>query len=281
MLISIQHPRIRDVWASNLELEMENIRNLLDTYNYIAMDTEFPGVVARPMGNFKNSADYHFQTLRCNVDLLNIIQLGITLCDENGNTPPGVCSWQFNFRFSLNDQMYAQDSIELLTKSGIDFSRLENQGIDVEEFGDWMMTSGMILNSNVKWISFHSGYDFGYFMKILTCDVLPNGENEFFERLNIFFPCIYDIKFLMKSCKSLKGGLQDVADDLQIERVGIQHQAGSDSLLTADVFFRMRQTYFDNAIDDSKFMGYLYGLGGNQMVSIQNSLSQLNVQDEL
>ena len=57
--------------------------------------------MARPVGNFKASADYNYQTLRCNVDLLKIIQLGITLSDAQGNTPPDVCTWQFNFQFSL------------------------------------------------------------------------------------------------------------------------------------------------------------------------------------
>ena len=31
----------------------------------LLQDTEFPGVVARPVGNFKNSGEYHYQTLRC------------------------------------------------------------------------------------------------------------------------------------------------------------------------------------------------------------------------
>lgn len=45
----------------------------------------------------------------------------------------------------------------------------------------------------------------------------------------------------MKSCKNLKGGLQEVAEQLEIQRVGPQHQAGSDSLLTGMVFFKMRE----------------------------------------
>ena len=64
-------------------------------------DTEFPGVVARPIGTFKTSSDYHYQTMRCNVDLLKIIQLGITLANDEGQLPQECSTWQFNFKFSL------------------------------------------------------------------------------------------------------------------------------------------------------------------------------------
>jgi CCR4-NOT transcription complex subunit 7/8 len=67
----------------------------------MSQDTEFPGIVARPIGNFKTGSDYHFQTMRCNVDMLKIIQLGITLCDDEGNSPE-VSTWQFNFAFNLS-----------------------------------------------------------------------------------------------------------------------------------------------------------------------------------
>jgi CCR4-NOT transcription complex subunit 7/8 len=63
-------------------------------------DTEFPGIVARPIGSFKTGSDYHYQTMRCNVDMLKIIQLGVTLSDETGKSPEGY-TWQFNFQFNL------------------------------------------------------------------------------------------------------------------------------------------------------------------------------------
>lgn len=63
---------------------------------------------------------------------------------------------------------------------------------------------------------FHSGYDFGYFVKLLTAESLPTTEDGFFSLLNIWFPTVYDIKFLMKASKLLKGGLQEVADDLGV-----------------------------------------------------------------
>jgi CCR4-NOT transcription complex subunit 7/8 len=208
-----------------------------------------------------------YQTLRCNVDLLKIIQLGITLADENGNLPNEICTWQFNFKFNLNEDTYAQESIDLLTHSGIDFRRNETQGIDVNDFGELLISSGLVLMRNIRWASFHSGYDFGYLLKVLTCNQLPADETEFFELLNIFFPCFYDIKFLMKSCKNLKGGLQDVADDLGVKRIGIQHQAGSDSLLTCCTFFKLKKVYFEDHLDDSRYSGRLYGIGAGMSLT--------------
>ena len=56
--------RVREVWQDNLDEEMEIIRGMVDDYPFLAMDTEFPGVIARPVGTFKNSGEYHYQTLR-------------------------------------------------------------------------------------------------------------------------------------------------------------------------------------------------------------------------
>jgi CCR4-NOT transcription complex subunit 7/8 len=103
--------------------------------------------------------------------------------------------------------MYAQDSIDLLQNSGIQFKKHEEEGIDPIDFAELLMTSGIVLMDNIKWLSFHSGYDFGYLLKVLTDQNLPADESEFFELLRIYFPTIYDVKYLMKSCKNLKGEL--------------------------------------------------------------------------
>ncbi|KIK97075.1 hypothetical protein PAXRUDRAFT_825323 [Paxillus rubicundulus Ve08.2h10] len=263
--------RIREVWAPNLESEMRNIRDMIDQYPFVAMDTEFPGVVARPIGTFKTSSDYHYQTMRCNVDLLKLIQIGITLADEEGNFPQDVTTWQFNFKFSISEDMYAPESIELLQKSGIDFQRHEEMGISPNDFAELFITSGLVLLPEAKWISFHSGYDFGYLVKLLTAMSLPTSEDIFFDCLRTWFPHCYDIKFMMRACKSLKGGLQDVADDLGVMRIGISHQAGSDSLLTASTFFKMRELYFNDEVDDVEYNGKLYGLG--QTFTVPNGIT--------
>lgn len=81
------------------------------------------------------------------------------------------------------------------------------------------------------------------------------------EHVDATFLTLFCTEYIMKSCKTLKGGLQEVADDLQVARLGTQHQAGSDSHLTASAFFKMRSRFFEDVIDDSRYLGVVFGLG--------------------
>jgi len=94
----------------------------------------------------------------------------------------------------------------------------------------------------------------------MMCEPLPPKEVDFFELTRTFFPCLYDIKYLVKSCKNLNGGLDTIADSLKLKRVGTQHQAGSDSHITGLVFFKLLALYFDGCIEESKYQGILFGL---------------------
>ena len=261
---------IRNVWAENVEEEMANIREIVQEYPYVAMDTEFPGVVAKPVTE-TFSPDYHYKSLKLNVDLLKIIQLGLCFADEKGNFAPGCPCWQFNFQFDLDGDMFAQDSIDLLQNSGISFDDHARHGIDPLLFGELLMVSGLVLDDRVKWVSFHSGYDYGYLLKLLTTTDLPSDEKSFFELLKIYFPTIYDIKYMtsLLDGHQFMGGLQKLADDLGCQRLGTEHQAGSDSLLTMTTYFALTKIKFtsaDGKVDDSKYANELFGYGGNHTV---------------
>jgi hypothetical protein len=76
---------------------------------------------------------------------------------DNSNTSKFANEWSLR---------QLQDSIELLKQSGIDFATTEARGVDVRHFGELLMSSGIVLNDDVRWITFHSGYDFGYLLKV-------------------------------------------------------------------------------------------------------------------
>ncbi|KAI4377196.1 hypothetical protein MLD38_014867 [Melastoma candidum] len=254
---------IREVWNDNLEYEFSLIREIVDDFPFVAMDTEFPGIVLRSVGGMKD-AEKNYQALTANVDMLKLIQLGLSFSDEDGNLPTcgmdKYCIWQFNFReFNLNKDVYAHDSIDLLSRCGIDFRKNREMGVDARRFSELLMSSGIVLNENVQWVTFHCSYDFGYLLKILTFQKLPSTQARFFDLVGTYFPVLYDIKHMTKYCPGLHGGLSKVAELLGVKRIGACHQAGSDSLLTSCVFVKLKQIYFKGSPE--KHAGVLFGLG--------------------
>ncbi len=69
---------------------------------------------------------------------------------------------------------------------------------------------------------------------------------------------------MVSSIELLKySGLSGIADALKIERVGVMHQAGSDSLLTLQCYFAVVKKHMSGICDDKRYKGELYGLGKN------------------
>ena len=57
---------------------------------------------------------------------------------------------------------------------------------------------------------------------------------------------------MMTSVEGMYGGLNALADALHVERIGPMHQAGSDSLLTAQAFFALVKKHLSGNCDDTK-----------------------------
>eukprot|EP01084_Bolivina_argentea_P275920 470651_1 len=212
--------QIENVWAHNLIESMVKIEQIIEDYPFVALDTEFPGVVARPVDTFRHWLGYAYRLVAQNVNMLKLIQLGLTFYNEKGETPSnGISTWQFNFKFNIISDMYAPDSIELLQNSGINFTELAANGIDHNVFAEYITMSGLVLNEDIRWIVFHGCYDFAYLIKTLCVRDLPKSEKDFFWFLNKYFPYIYDIKVLVRNVHSIKGGgLEKLVNSLNLKR---------------------------------------------------------------
>merc|ERR1719388_315926 len=154
------------------------------------METVFLGIVARPMGAFKEYLDLNYQTLKVNVDMMSVTQIAFTFCDANGRSPLGTSTWVFNFRFDESKDLFSQEAIDGF-RLPID-PRLRVSGIDGHVFGELLMTTGIVLNEDIKWITvlgaqdlaeqvtktrvredqswitFCGLYDYGYLLRFLT-----------------------------------------------------------------------------------------------------------------
>ncbi|CCE65789.1 hypothetical protein TPHA_0M02150 [Tetrapisispora phaffii CBS 4417] len=279
------HLFIRDVWNGNLHSEFSNLRNLIQHYNRVSISTEFAGTLARPIGNFRSKTDYHYQTMRSNVDFLNPIQIGISICDANGKKPDnGPSSWQFNFKFSIEDEIVSADSLDLLKKSGINFENHKNNGIEVFEFAQLLMDSGLVLEKNVTWIAFHAAYDFGFLIHLLMNDMMPNNTKDFEWKVNKYLPNFYDLNLIYKIIDDFKEQLKlsqqpqqqqqqpqqqnqlsltSLAEELGIPRFPIFTTTGGNSLLTSLVFSQlsnMSMKKLPNGLEFSHYKNLIFGI---------------------
>ena len=254
--------------------EFELIRSAIASCPLISMDTEFPGVV------FKSNLDFRepensYAVMKANVECLHLIQVGLTLSHYEGNLPSfESCQhfiWEFNFReFNVAHHLHAPESIALLQHQGIDFEKNQKFGVDIVRFVELLMSSGMLCNNAIEWVTFQGVYDFGYLLKTLiyrflpTQQLMPMNLSHFIKLVKYFFRGpIYDVKHLMKFCPNLYGGLDRVCDLLRLYRaVGRSHQAGSDSLLTLHAFNKIKNIYFSENSHShiETYKDVLYGL---------------------
>ncbi|CAD5191579.1 unnamed protein product [Musa acuminata subsp. malaccensis] len=102
-----------NVGKANLVEQLELILSLRGSYPIVAIDTEFPGFIRDTPRNATEEERYN--DVKHNVDNMHLIQLGVALFDEGGNTPWPGCCWQFNFSdFDPDVDASSPDSIELL-----------------------------------------------------------------------------------------------------------------------------------------------------------------------
>lgn len=78
-----------------------------------------------------------------------------------------------------------------------------------------------------------------------------------------YFPNIYDLKYVIKDSPGLKDvGLAKLSHEIGCSRIGPQHQAGSDSLLTLCCYFQMREKEdIFSPIQFSNSLNVIFGIG--------------------
>ena len=96
---------------------------------------------------------------------------------------------------------------------------------------------------------------------------LPRLQDDFVTHLKMYFGNFYDCKEIKREIDYLSGGLTKVAKELDVDRIGTMHQAGSDAYVTAGVYFKLKQKLkklwnmdADSKIEE-RLNGKLFGIG--------------------
>lgn len=215
-----------DVYGYNVEGAMRALSALVGQgFSFLALDTEFPGIVLHD-GDARG-----FELVAANCAVTDLVQLGVSVFNSDG-----LCAATFQFHFAY-DGPFNADSLRMLVDAGIDLNRNRAYGIAHAQFGELLRGSGLVGNRNVMWVFFHGCFDAAYVLKTLMD--LPADFETYGRAQRALFPYALDLKTLATAASGFHGGLERLAGELGVQRVGQAHQAGSDSRLTGDAFFAL------------------------------------------
>lgn len=263
---------VRQVYSYNLGEEFKILNSSLKQYPIVALDVEFPGVVhelSKPYHHLQSTEKYTH--MKNNVNSCKIIQLGLTLSNGFGKS----VVWEFNFAgFDAKVDAHNPCSIQLLKNQGLDLDKNKSEGVSVSEFARLFLESRFGDSARwysganrkeekeegggvckINWVLFHSEFDLGYLIKILTQQDLPELQSHFILLVYMFLGfSVFDVKEIATPL-GFHGGLEKIAQNLGISREagGKAHQAGSDSLLTMQVFLKLGEKFFSGG--NSHLMG--------------------------
>lgn len=220
-----------DVWQMNFDEEFDKLLEAVSRAGgseaILAMDMEFPGFLCQDP---RFSSDFaHHQALCCNVDQLWPIQLGVAVVGTNGMNR-GV--WTFNLSFDATVDSHTQESVAFLQIAGMDFARHQTEGIAALAIGQRLADSSLVGVLAPCWLTFSGSYDWAYLLKLVTLGrALPQQPSTFEKVLSVYCPKRQELRDLLPT-----GSLEVLGRRHGVKRCGKAHTAGSDALLTLELF---------------------------------------------
>nr|CAB3469444.1 unnamed protein product [Digitaria exilis] len=132
---------------------------------------------------------------------------------------------------------YNGASIDFLTEQGHRLAEHRDRGVTAKQFLDGLLHP--LLSEHITWIMFHGDRDLGFLTRLLQ-GALPSDRAAFMREVRRQFPIFYDLRVLGQLVKEgFSGKLSVLAEILGVERVGGEHHAGSDALLTMSCFWEI------------------------------------------
>lgn len=222
------HKMLREVWTGNLQHEFSLFSQCLRSAAVVAIDTEFPGVIQE--NAWKESEETHYRAMKESVEFLPLIQIGLAVASSDGQCL-GV--WNFNLNYNLATDFHTDAAVNFLRACGVDFDRHASEGIDAISLGAMLKSSGL---SSCAWVTFAGMTDLLYLMQLV------HPEHELPQTLGGFQSLLEETCATRQELRDRMpfGSLSTLARSHGVIRHGQAHTAGSDALVTLELFFRSR-----------------------------------------
>jgi len=227
---------IRHVWAWNFDEEFDALLNAVVSTSgssaVLALDMEFPGFLKEEPRVCEKGERY--QALRENVNFMWPIQFGVAVASASG-TLKGA--WTFNLAFDADKDPSSASGMAFLRRVGVDFARHRTEGIPSAMIGRRLASSSLVgwHRQAPWWLTFSGSYDLGFLLKLLSCGrPLPWEAASFDKALSVVCPWRHELRDQLP-----RGSLEDLGKQHGIPRQGPAHTAGSDALLTLELFLQL------------------------------------------
>lgn len=232
---------IREVWARNFQNEFILFSHTLRFAGagaVVAIDTEFPGVLQE--NAWKESDETHYRAMKESVELLPVIQIAVAIGSSYGKC---LGAWNFNLHYDLSRDFHTDAAVNFLLAAGVDFQRHATEGIEPRSLGTMLQGSGL---SSCRWVTFAGMTDLLYLVQLMKQE-LPETLCDFEVLLEETCAGRHELRDQLPF-----GSLSNLARSHGVIRYGQAHTAGSDALVTLDLFFRISKSD-DTHVESNKF----------------------------
>ncbi|KAF7031912.1 hypothetical protein CFC21_043162 [Triticum aestivum] len=190
--------------------------------------------------------DQRYALMKANVDGLKPLQVGIAVCDHQGQQ----VAWEFNLRdvCRLADA-HDDKALDYLAERGLDLDTLCNHSVDAYMLGA------------LSWITYAGAYHVTYLLNIVTGGaLLPHDVVGFIGAMQYYLgQQVYDVATMAAGCPGMPVGLDRIAANLRIHPPwGSPRFAGAAGVRVLLAFRILKDGQFGGNVE--RFRGLLQGL---------------------
>lgn len=256
------------VYSYNLQFAFDVLRAQYYCHKVIAVDTEFTiRNGAYETRCVASEPEKLFSYYAHNIMHDDLLQIGFTLTDEDGNLAPGVHTFQFNMHYDTSkaSDVKADNMFFLLNTPKIDFLALEICGIKQEEFVKEILESEIFANKKLTLVTFAGVMDYYFLIQMLATnkdEPLCKEREMFLKVMHAYFPNSYDVQCMIGDEERNFGAtsLTKLAAFHKCTVKGrMQHQAGSDACQTSILFHDIKKKRSETFETD--YHGQIFGVG--------------------